>query len=248
LVYHTVRATEKIKPYEPEEDKYEPANNLDDLLTPIGNKIPSKVTLSGIPKRQEKSILDGLNNSVVKYSGKLNSVGWQVDRRRSLGVAHFGGQFIRFQKTGTKTIYSKALKEDKWYNERRLALIAKTKQSIEDSRRAGIIEFNKQKLKNLKSATRWSIYTQADDPMKTIALHEGFHNVYGINKLEDRFLVALKKHNVVDKNKWFEVSEYAATNVAELFAEIGSAIESNINIPQKFINAFNDTIKGIKKK
>jgi len=79
-------------------------------------------------------------------------------------------------------------------------------------------------------------------------LHEGFHNVYGINKLEDRFLVALKKHNVVDKNKWFEVSEYAATNVAELFAEIGSAIESNINIPQKFINAFNDTIKGIKKK
>ena len=109
-----------------------------------------------------------------------------------------------------------------------------------------IREQNQRKLDFLEKAQRWTVFYEAKDPLRAIAAHEGFHNVYFTHKLETLFEQSLSKHGII-RSDWVEVSEYGSESITELFAEIGSSITSGVQIPQKFADAFLDTIAGVAK-
>jgi len=224
------------------------AKTLQDVLTDLPNtRTPSGIYFKGITKKQESSILAGLNDSVVKYQGKLNSVGWQVRRRRSLGVAAQSGDYIQFQKTATRKIHKDADRQREAFNKRRLEKIEETKKNIADPKRKNIVDYNKKRLERLEKTKRWAIYTDAKDPLRAISSHEGFHNVYFTHDLQYKFMKSLEKNGIMNKESWYAVSEYGASSVVELFPEIGCAIASKVDIPKPF-TAFNEVVKDFEKK
>jgi hypothetical protein len=84
----------------------------------------------------------------------------------------------------------------------------------------------------------------AEDPMKAVAAHEGFHNVYYTHKLDDAWKTAVAARGL-KLNDFYSVSEYAGKNISELFSEVGSAISSGVDIPKEFLDAFYETVKTI---
>jgi len=227
---------------------FQPAKDIKSVLTELkATRTPTGVYLDGIPKRHEASILAGLNDSVYQYGGKLNSVGWQLRKQKSLGIAAYTGDFIQFQKSGIKSIYKTAPESRDIFESRRLKNIEDTKKLIADPKNKNILNHAEITLKKLEDSTMWAAYTKAADPLKAIAAHEGFHNVYYTHKLKDSFSKNLAKNGITDRTQWFKVSEYGASAETELFAEIGSAITNDLKIPNEFVKAFNDTVKEFKK-
>jgi len=204
-----------------------------------------KVQLAGISKSQKKSIIAGLSDSVLRYSGKVQTIKWQKKGKRHLAIAN--KDHIQFQKTATKNVNKTAPKSHEYYKKRIAGEIKHLEESIKDPRRKSIVSYNKSKLANLKKQKRWASYHEAKDPLRTITAHEGFHNVYFNHELELPFIQALTRRNIYKKEEWFHVSEYGAGSVKELFAEVGASIISDIKIPQPFIDAFNEVTKGLKK-
>jgi len=221
---------------------FTPKTSIADVLTP--RESPGVVNFKGITKANEAAILQGLNDSVVKYDGVLYNVGWQVRRRKSLAIASRDGEWIQFQKTGSSKINKEASKDKEIYLKNKAANIAKTKAAIADPKRSRIIESNKARLLTLESSPRWGAYMDSENPLATIAAHEGFHNVYNTHGLKNTWTKALDKRGL-SSDKFFSVSEYAGTNVSELFAEVGASISSNVKIPKPFIDAFDETIGTI---
>jgi hypothetical protein len=221
--------------------------SISSLLTDLGSKthtlprkeIPSMSDLSGLSVEREKLIFDGLRESVGDYDGKLHSVGWQNAKEQSLGSAMPDGSYIRFNKKYADDLHELTPEWKKSYDTNLQNAITKATANGDEA-----------KLKDLNKHVRMFSYHDAKDPLKAIASHEGFHNIYHTHKLEDKFKEALKSQGISLKAKsasWYGVSDYAATNLSELFAEVGASITNNIKIPEPFVNAFNQVVKDIKK-
>jgi len=91
---------------------------------------------------------------------------------------------------------------------------------------------------------RWGILDDSSDPLATLAAHEGFHNVFRIHGLKKTWVKALDKRSLT-RDKFFSVSEYAGTNIDELFSEVGASITAGVEIPKPFLDAFYETVGAI---
>jgi len=98
------------------------------------------------------------------------------------------------------------------------------------------------KIEMLKETPSWTIMERTNNPLAAVVSHESGHAIYYYHKLESKWIDALVKYKA---NKHYLISEYAAKNYSELFAEVCSAIEHNIKIPNNFIQAFNETVRGL---
>jgi hypothetical protein len=104
---------------------------------------------------------------------------------------------------------------------------------------------------------RWSISDAVGkEGMKATTQHEALHGVYFQNDLSRDWDHQLFKRKLFSSD-FGKVSEYPLSVArkrdlprakAELFSEVGTAILNNIDIPQEFIDAFNATVEGIRKK
>ena len=106
-------------------------------------------------------------------------------------------------------------------------------------------EYNKASLAAVQRATRWSHGSIASDPVYSVVTHEAGHAIYfqgkGIPQRWDHLLHV----NKVSKNDWYGVSEYAATNKEELFAEVTAfmaAGQENL-LPANIVKAYIETLR-----
>ena len=124
-----------------------------------------------------------------------------------------------------------------------------------------VIEKYEKKLKMLKDEryNKWTISTASDDALYTTTKHESWHMIdFQINKLKNGqgapmltqggsrsiFGRQLKKFNVT-RDEWYFVSEYAGSDIAELWAETGTALDLGIYVPPNIKKAFIATLKVV---
>ena len=102
----------------------------------------------------------------------------------------------------------------------------------------------KNKIENIERTHRWDISLDSIDPLRSLAIHECYHALYFNRDLSSKWKQLLID-NDVDIGSKCEISEYAATNDSELFAEVGCAIENDFKIPDNIYSAFKETIGEI---
>ena len=227
----------------------------------FGNE--NAVNFPGVGLNELNSILRATAGTLVKYSVPVSGIGFRKGGARALGTYHrFGGlaniqnDFITIQRKYFKNAKTEAVK-------------ARENMSLSLAHRRSIAEKNlktfrsgdafterdkKQRLKTiagaesalveLKATERWSISNVADDPLFATMSHEGWHAVYFRNRLGNAWIDNLEKFGVTFEDR-LKVSEYGATKGSELWAEVGSAIDSGIKIPANVRKAFEATIKTL---
>lgn len=214
-------------------------------------KFAPKVNFKGLNLAQQNEILEAIEEILGKYNVTLaKDIGFQIKRRRSLGVAgrDFDNNplYIRFQKTFARSsakVQADTIRNFNLSKEQRIKRFNKILQ--EGTRSQFALNRIKSDLEKLLNAERWAMYQEGSRPLYTTALHEAFHSLdykYGLRKI---FAEELKKLNV-KRNDWYKVSEYGGSEIAELFVETGTAIQTGISIPIEFVEAFNKTLETIK--
>lgn len=219
--------------------------NIVDSPEKIFEKYTKNIKLPGISTEMANSIFNGLEKSIGKYKGIINSItlseGYKYSPLASITIKTKELVF------NNKSIKNYLLKADKAYENYESNIYDKIRKLEYEIKKFGerVPESTKQRLKNLKSIKRFSIYQIAEDKFEAIAIHEGFHSVYRTNNLENKWEKLLKKYNVSSEDI-YSVSEYAGVNESELFSEVGTAIELGIKIPKNIKKAFKETLKNIK--
>ena len=100
---------------------------------------------------------------------------------------------------------------------------------------------------------KWATYTVVDDPLYAVSKHEAWHQIdFQLNKngipitqggtTRSLFGKQLKKFGVTQE-EWYLVSEYAGSDIAELWAETGTALDMKLYVPENIKKAFIATIK-----
>ena len=124
-----------------------------------------------------------------------------------------------------------------------------------------VIEKYEKKLKMLKDKryNKWTISTASDDALYTTTKHESWHLVdFQVNKIKNgqnapmltqggsrsMFGKQLEKFNVT-RDEWHFVSEYAGSDIAELWAETGTALDLGLYVPPNIKKAFISTLKEV---
>ena len=214
-------------------------------------KFAPKVNFRGLNLAQQNEILEAIEEILGKYNVTLaKDIGFQIKRRRSLGVAgrDFDNNplYIRFQKTFARSSAKVQADTIRNFNLSKEKRIKRFNQILQEGTRSQFaLDRIKSDLEKLLNAERWAMYQEGSRPLYTTALHEAFHSVDHKYGLRDIFAKELKKLNV-KRNDWYKVSEYGGSKIAELFVETGTAIQTGISIPIEFVEAFNKTLETIK--
>ena len=210
-------------------------------IGPNGEGLPvDSVDLSGVDSKAMQSIAAGLASSVTKYGGSVSNLGLLPKGKKFLGLA--SGKNIKLNRTEISKAKVRAKeRHDSWLENKSVA-IATTRKNIADPRRKSLLARNEAKLSDLMASNQFSIYNVASDPAAAIVTHEGFHNVYNVRKLKSKWEASVKS-STVSGSDMMAVSEYGASDLAELFAEVGTAIEHNVKIPESLKNIFLEVVK-----
>ena len=113
---------------------------------------------------------------------------------------------------------------------------------------AGIKKYKKM-LKNETDPRikRWSISSHYDDPLYATSKHEAWHQIDFQLRTDGKFCTdrfkGFLKSNGVTRQEWYEVSEYAGSDIFELWAETGTALDLGYKIPANIKRAFIETIE-----
>jgi len=209
-----------------------------------------RVDFKGLPLDKQNEILNGIEDVLGKYKVTLKSdIGFQTKRIGSWGTAGYriengqpsNPQYIRIQKTYAKN--SEKLSKENIDNFKR----SKDTRLTTWERYSGMSESRGmdknvyiEKINILKSTERWTIH--GDRALYSTTVHESFHAVDYYYNARKVFAEQLKKYNIT-RNDWYKVSEYGGSQLGELWAEVGTAYQTNTRIPEAFIKAFTDTLK-----
>jgi hypothetical protein len=211
----------------------------------------------------------GRYNLKVNYLGtftrslrarKANAAAW------GRGESKTSGNFLMGWKKDyiAKAKKNQPLRRLNWVNNkeyiaRRLKI---TLDDLKDAQKKGIaglenriVELEDQyKLYTNKNFNKWSTSSVADDPLYATTKHEAWHQID--YQLSDKPLTGMKKGGdgglfgqklkkyKVDREQWYEVSEYAHHNIHELWAETGTALDLGFFVPENIKKAFIETIEA----
>jgi len=226
------------------------------------NKFQSgPVGFEGLELNKLNSILKANTDVLGKYNIKISDTGYQRKRTKSLGSYLYSfakpsspnwTDSIQFQKTFLSgNISNKVKKLNRNVLNLKQKRIDRLKKSIADERRPQVLKNKlKKDLENIKLIKRHNVFESVDDPLYNIASHEGWHAVMRQNELESVWRTNLFKKGSryeggKNKSDWFKLSEYAASDVDELWAEVGSAIDSGLSVPAPLKKIFNETLREV---
>jgi hypothetical protein len=206
--------------------------------------ISESVNIPNATKKQYEDIYKGLAATIGKYKIVVNKL------TRTRAKSYWGQYYLKYnKKTGVFERDEIRLCNDLFNppdNYHKLYLIRRNNAIKDYEKVINPSSFEKYKLKELKATKRFSVSTSAGErQLEATVRHEGWHAVYFRKNLRDPFIKNLKEQNVT-RLDMLRVSEYAADDGEELFAEIGAAIDLGIEIPENLKKAFEETIKTIK--
>ncbi len=157
---------------------------------------------------------------------------------------------ILFQKTATKSTKAhqkKTLKNFATAKDRNLAKYEKY---------LGYKEMNpghhddlRNRMAKLEKLTRWVVDGDLDNQLLGVVVHEGHHAIYLQNNLRDAWydnIRTLVGPDLSSNIKCATVSEYGMTEMGELFAEVGVAVEFGVEIDPDVKQAYLNTMETIK--
>tara|TARA_R110000823_G_scaffold309869_1_gene434403 strand:- start:2357 stop:3964 length:1608 start_codon:yes stop_codon:yes gene_type:complete len=215
-------------------------------------KFANNVDFKGLTLSKQNEILNALEDILGKYNSKVKvDIGFQKVKRSSWGIAGYrlengipsNPQYLRIQKTYSKSAQKLSKKQTEIFLSNKQDRLKKWQDILDrpdlNPERS---EYYRNKIQILNSTKRWTI--EGQNSLYTTTAHESFHVVdytYGARNI---FSEQLIKNNIV-RNEWYQVSEYGGSSIGELWAEVGTAIQTNTNIPSGFIKAFEDTLKII---
>jgi hypothetical protein len=215
-------------------------------------KFANNVDFKGLTLSKQNEILNALEDILGKYNSKVKvDIGFQKIPRRSWGVAGYrlennipsNPQYLRIQKTYSKSAQKLSKKQTEIFLSNKEYRLKKWQDILDrPDLNAERSEYYRNKIQILNSTKRWTI--EGENSLYATTAHESFHVVdytYGARKI---FSEQLIKNNIV-RNEWYQVSEYGGSSIGELWAEVGTAIQTKTNIPIGFIKAFEDTLKII---
>jgi hypothetical protein len=225
-------------PKELQPSRFTPAKSRREAMSRL-NAMTAKgygAVLNDVHLNDLNSILQGLEDTVGCHGVKLNRIGFTGLNERALGVFSPGRNAVEIDYKMSTMPVSRVKERHNEFTQRRLkALIRSGKNSIELSR------------KSFLAKTRRDLVLDSRDPLRSVALHEGFHGVFYHKGLERKWKAELMKQGIKQED-WYTVSMYAGIkrDSAEFFAETGSAIYSNISVNPKIKSAFIATMRGVK--
>ena len=231
------------------------------------------VNLSGMTSETLTQMAKGLDDVLGRYDLKVDYVGYHIrglSRKNAAGVAwQWGGRKVHalsFQKTYSKTWKKLHKDSSAKYIKRKEAKVKNAEYLIKyyddmindpNEKHYSIMRAKRAKAKYEEQLRIYSIknldkYTVGDDFYSTV-VHESWHQVdYQLSKsmgLKDMNLRTIFQRKLDDlgvvRDEWYEVSEYAAENIAELWAETGTALVTKNYIPPNIKQAFLATLEEV---
>lgn len=214
--------------------------------------IKNDVSFDGLKLPQLNSIIDGLERTIGKYNVKIDQIGWNERKHKSTAQYTYFGNYcaILFQKTAAKNPKAhqkKVLKNFEIGKDRNLAKYEKYLGYKDMS--PGYHDDLRDRIAKLEKLERWVVDVDLDNSLLGIVVHEGHHAIYHYNKLDSvwydniRNLVGPKLSSEL---KCASVSEYGMTEMGELFAEVGVAVEFGVEIDPDVKQAYLNTMETIK--
>ena len=228
------------------EIKFVPAKTVDEAIGRLNNHF-NKVDLPGLRLDPLNSLLHGAEEVLGKHDIKVDVLEYQVKKSRSFGRAitpmrgRDGVTSIQIQKSFLNNPIPKVEKSRIAFTTNKANAKGLSERILKRENTGAVYKDQvRKRLDILNSTERWGVYQSSDDPIRSVIVHEAYHMVDRIKDLEKLDFRTLPIKDI------YNVSEYAASNSAELFAEIGSAITRGVEIPQSMIDAFNNVMEGKK--
>lgn len=220
------------------------------------------VDLPGVRLGDLKEIIAGMHQVLyARLSTQLNTIGW-VPKGQNRGV--FGTwstrHEVRFQKTYTRNAAKQASRQQELYERQNADQLKKARAQLERAREgnfpeAAIRRFE-ERVRNLEVADTWMVHNPERE-LFTLAAHEAGHAIEfqrAFRRADDRFkapLFKLFEDNIREiedlKNLSHRVSEYAASNTEELWAEITALVATGraSEVPEELLRAWTLTIEHL---
>lgn len=209
------------------------------LLPPEGEAAPysvgdNRMWLEDLPQDKQNTVQRTIDDISRRY-GVETDVVYQKGRRKSLARGGFnsdtGRGYVQLQKTFLRDPEAA----------RQLAV-----ENFRKTRAAKIKEFrdNKRKLEHWERVRRWAVYQDADDALEAVMRHELYHVVDGKSGWALRKNLGHKIFEAGLQSEMALVSEYGLASDGEFFAELGTAIDMGIDVPQSLIDIFKEVVKS----
>jgi hypothetical protein len=213
------------------------------------------IDLEGVGLRQLNEINRGLDATRANYDFKTGKLAYLPRKHANhAAAAHQAQMFtgeskaLYYKKTMLKNPDKAHTRELTAWTQVRPSNLNRLKTQIEDPAYVNIKSFLEEKLRRAEVTSRWSMSQSAKegDYLFSITAHENGHAIMSKYQLDAKWKASLTA-NQVDILDLYRVSEYAATNNSELFAEVTSAIAQgrSSEIPRNILAAYRDTIGSI---
>ena len=213
-----------------------------------------RVDFTGLPLAQLNSVVSGLDKVLGRYGATVGELRWlgRSESRGAAGVYAYqrlgwraGTDRLSFRKGYVNVDYKKDGVKHQAYLARRERNIALLQSRIDEAPSERVRLHNEKVLTAIKRATRWSHGSIASDSIFSVVTHEAGHAIYFQGKdVAHKWNRRLQVNNVT-KNDWYAVSEYAATDSEELFAEVTAfmaAGQENL-LPANIVKAYIETLR-----
>ena len=208
-------------------------------------------------EEQLNSIAEGLEETIGKYPDvQVHSIGWStVDDKYDYGPVD--GAYIPKSKSGNpaRIFFNKeaVLNSSSWiegigkkFNIRKDINIEYCTDMVAmyDKDTERLAEY-KERLRSTEVCSRLFVVQSAPDKIKSLVCHEAHHAIDVQLKSEKIFSDQLEKMGVTEYDK-MQISDYAASDDRELWAEVGAGMNFGLKIPDSIRKAFDATMEAIR--
>lgn len=230
--------------------KYQFLKPDEDIINFTKSKEP--INLDGLKLSELNSIIHGFERTIGKYNIKLDHIGWN-DKKQSVAAlySYLGDhRAVLFQKTATKNTKAHQKKTLKNFDIGRERNVVKQERYLTYKELSpGHHDDIREKITKLNELKRWTVDSTLDNMLVGTVVHEAHHAIYHQNNLRDKWydnVGRLVGRKLSSELKCASVSEYGMSDMGELFAEVGVAVEFGIKIDPDVKQAYLDTMEGVK--
>ncbi len=228
---------------------------LTDRPTASG-RLRQGVDLTGATKDAHDSIVMAAERTLGEHT-KVNFIGLSAKKMKALGTYSWSysgvNDAVQFQKTFAKEARRRAPKEAALFETRiqarRELKRAQLEKRREEQARRGkdlpIVSILEKELARIEATKRWSVSTVAKDPLGSVAVHEFHHAIMIRHGFEQKWSRLVREY--AGEFDAVSVSEYATKNYRELFAEVGAAIDEEIEVAKGLRKAYDEVMKEVLK-
>ena len=231
-------------------------DRLDKFIGDKGNKLQYHecgVNFDKLSLKHQNSILEGIEKIIGKYGIKLDYIGWNSKKQKSIAKYSYfqNGMYksIQFQKTATKNVKKRQADTPKRFESHKKESIEKYMRYLTyKEMRPGDRDRNRNSIAKLNACHCWTVDADSDNMLMATTIHECNHAIYYEFDLKSKWENNLAHYVGNDMNnniKCATVSEYGMSSTAELFAEVGTAVELGLKIDVDVKRAYLETIEGI---